>query len=236
MQDDINQAVEEHSVQLLRAALQRRHACFGEHALHEAVRQAHLSAIRLLLQNNAEPNSRCSCLERGCQFPLQLAVTSAGFLRPGDRLQAVELLLNAGACTSVRRNNGEANSPLHDAIRRGDIDVAMLLLRHSADPNVMNGFGESPLHLLLHQESGFACSASLRSAVEALLNAGACPLAPDAGGIAPMEAANDLELRQLLACWSAWWRCRTLAWVNSRGRHPFRNLMPELLLHLARFF
>lgn len=236
MQDDINQAVEEHSVQLLRAALQRRHACPGEHALHEAVRQAHINAMRLLLQNHAEPNAPCPCLERDCQFPLQLAVTGAGFIRGSDRFQAVELLLRAGACPSVRRSNAEANTPLHDAIRRGDFEVATLLLRHAADPNITNGFGETPLHLVLHQEGGYVPIAFLRSAAEVLLNAGASPLIPDGSGLAPAAVACDMELRLLLARWAAWWRCRTLAWVHSRGRHPFRQLMPELLLQVARYF
>merc|ERR1719379_1312018 len=74
IQDDINTAVEEQSVPLLRAALQRRHPCReGDYALHEAVRQANINAMRLLLQSCTEPNARCACLERDCQFPLQLA-------------------------------------------------------------------------------------------------------------------------------------------------------------------
>jgi len=223
-------------VQLLRAALQRRHACLGEHALHEAVRQAHLGAMRLLLQSHADPNARCSCLERGCQFPLQLAVTGAGFIRGSDRLQAVELLLNAGARPNVRRTKDEANTPLHDAIRRGDFEVAAILLRHAADPNIINDFGESPLHLVLHQEGGFVPIAFLRSAAEALLNAGVSPLCPDGSGLFPVAITSDMELRLLLARWSAWWRCRTLAWVHSRGTHPFRQLMPDLMLQVARFF
>lgn len=235
MQDDINQAVEEHSVQLLRAALQRRHACPGEHALHEAVRQAHVGAMRLLLQNHAEPNARCPCLERGCQFPLQLAVTGAGFIRGNDRFQAVEMLLRANACPNVRRSNAEANTPLHDAIRRGDFEVAALLLRHSADPNVVNGFGETPLHLVVHQEGGFVPASLLRSVAEVLLAAGASPLAPDGRGQLPADAAVDEDLRLLLRQWAAWWRCRMLAWIHSRGRHAFRQLMPELLLQVARF-
>jgi len=235
MQDDINQAVEEHSVQLLRAALQRRHGCKEEHSLHEAVRQAHMKAIRLLLHNHAEPNARCSCLDRGCQFPLQLAVTGAGFVRESDRYQAVELLLRAGARPSAHRKNDEANTPLHDAIRRGDFDIASLLLRYEADPNIVNGFGETPLHMVLHQEGGFVPIAILRSAAEALLAAGASPLVLDSSGIVPAAIALDADLRLLISRWSAWWRCRTLAWVHSRGSHPFRQFMPELLLQVARF-
>merc|ERR1719442_188530 len=53
MQDDIKAAVEEESIPLLRVALQRRHSCSAEHALHEAVRQAHVPAVRLLLRAHA---------------------------------------------------------------------------------------------------------------------------------------------------------------------------------------
>lgn len=150
MQDDIRVAIEEQSAALLKVCLQRRHLCAGEHALHEAVRQAHAPAVRLLLQAKAEPNARCLCLENGCEFPLQLAVSSPSFLRGADRSQVVELLLRAGARSDRSRANAEANSPLHDAARRGDIEVAQLLLKHGADPNRVNGYGERPMLCMFH--------------------------------------------------------------------------------------
>lgn len=230
MQDDINVAVEEQSVLLLRAALQRRHACPGEHALHEAVRQAHVPALRLLLQSRAEPNARCLGLERGCEFPLQLAATCAGFLRAQERCQAVDLLLRAGARPSPRRSDAEANTPLHDAIRRGDFEVARLLLLHGADPNAANGHGERPLQLVLRQEGCFVPTAVLHSVAEALLHAGASPHSIQ------IESVANPDLQAMLARWSAWWRCRLLAWIHSRGRNTFlRQMMPELLLHVARY-
>lgn len=168
MQDDVKGAVDEQSVPLLRVALQRRHACPGEHALHEAVRQANVPAVRLLLQGRAEPNARCLYLERGCEFPLQLAASCTNFLRSSDRVQAVELLLKAGALPGPRRGDSEANTPLHDAARRGDLEVALLLLRHSADPNAVNGFGEVPLQLALRPGGGdFVPESTSRAMVEA---------------------------------------------------------------------
>ncbi|CAK0808672.1 unnamed protein product [Prorocentrum cordatum] len=75
----------------------------------QAVRQAHVPAMRLLLQGQppAEPNARCLCLERGCEFPLQLAVCGSNFVRGPGRAQAVELLLQAGARPSPRRSDAE---------------------------------------------------------------------------------------------------------------------------------
>lgn len=236
MQDDINSAVEEQSVPLLRTALQRRHACPGEHSLHEAVRQAHLPALRLLIHSHAEPNSRCLCLERGCEFPLQLAASGAHFFRASDRYQAVELLLRAGADRDVRRSDGEANTPLHDAVRRGDSDIVDLLLKHRADPNVANGFGETPLCLALRQRgSDFTPLSSVRGIAEALLKAGSSPLAlTDFWPLAAVD--GDPELGALVCKWAAWWRCRHLAWAWSRSKgHPIAQLVPELLVSVGRF-
>jgi len=236
MQDDVKCAMEEQSVPLLRVALQRRHACPGEHALHEAVRQAYLPAVRLLLQARAEPNARCLCLERGCEFPLQLAASCTNFLKNSDRLQVAELLLQAGALPASRRGDAEANTPLHDAARRGDLDLVVLLLRHQADPNAVNGFGEVPLQLAVRPGSEFVPDATSRALVEALLQAGACPFALSDHGLLPTLCAVDPEWGDLLKKWSAWWRCRTLAWIRSRGRgQPLCQLIPELLVQVAKF-
>lgn len=237
MQDDIKTAVDEQSVPLLRVALQRRHPCPGEHTLHEAIRQAHVPAVRLLLQGQAEPNARCLCLERGCEFPLQLAVSGTNFLRTADRCQAVELLLRAGARPSPRRTDAEANTPLHDAIRRGDLGVVTLLLRHLADPNAQNGCGLTPLHLVLRPGGGdFVPAAVSLAMAEALLSAGARPLSPEEIGTPLVACISDPRIGDLMARWDRWWRCRNLAWIRSRGKdHPLCDMMPEILVHVARF-
>jgi len=236
MQDDVKDAIEQQSVPLLRVALQRRHACPAEHGLHEAVRQANVEAVRLLLQGRAEPNARCLYLERGCEFPLQMAVSCTNFLRSSDRAQAVDLLLRAGAIPGPRRGDAEANTPLHDAARQGDLDVSLLLLRYTADPNAVNGFGEAPLQLALRPGGGDWIPDSAPAVVEALLRAGACPL--HVGELGAVGPGGDLEpeIEALLATWTAWWRCRLLAWARSRGRgHPLCRLLPEMLVQVAKF-
>ncbi|CAK9079909.1 unnamed protein product [Durusdinium trenchii] len=144
-QDDVRCALEEQSAELLRVALQRRHPCPMDHALHEAVRQGNCDAARLLLENSAEPNDRCLALDHG-EFPLQLALSS-NLVSASDRHQMVELLLDARADVGQRRNDAEGHTPLHDGVRRGDPGVVALLLRHQADPNATNAFGEAPLEL-----------------------------------------------------------------------------------------
>lgn len=240
--DDLNAAVAEQSVPLVKAALHRRHVCPGEHALHEAIRQAHVPALRLLLQSRAEPNGRCLSLERGCEFPLQLACCCTHFLQGRDRLEAVELLLQAGARPSPRRTDAEANTPLHDATRRGDFDIATALLRHGANPNVANGFGETPLHLLVRQDfvfphdNVFPTLPMLMQMAEVLLRAGASPLVHDCRGALPIEHASTAGIRQLLGRWAAWWRVRILAWVHSRSEgNIFCWLLPEHLKAVAEY-
>lgn len=223
-------------VQLLRVALQRKHPCTADHSLHEAIRQAHVPAVRLLLQSRADPNASCLCLERGCEFPLQLAVSCSSYLRPADRFQVVDLLLKAGADPNPRRSDQEGNSPLHDAVRRGDLDVAQLLLRHAADPNSVNGFGETPLQVSLRPfGTEFALTTGgTRAVVEALLYAGANPLGPEGCGLGSVATA-ELEVRTVLEEWAKWWRCRHLAWAWSRGDHPICGLLPEHLVQVSSF-
>ncbi|CAJ1426721.1 unnamed protein product [Effrenium voratum] len=159
VQDDVRSALEEQSAELLRVALQRRHVCPRDHALHEAVRQGNCAAARLLLQNSAEPNDRCLSFERGCEFPLQLALSS-NLVRPSERLEMVDMLLQARADVSQRRSDPEGCPPLHDAIRRGDAAIVQLLLRYQADPNATNAFGEAPLELAVRGSPFVAVSDS----------------------------------------------------------------------------
>jgi len=183
------------------------------------VRQANVPALRLLLQSKAEPNARCLCLERGCEFPLQVVASGAKFLSMPDRCQAAALLLRAGARPNPRRTDAEANTPLHDCVRRGDLDMTHLLLRYSADPHSPNGYGETPLCLAVRLVPGvvdFMPGITPVAIVEALLKAGASPLVIDGRGLPLDVGVVDPQMRQLLKRWSGWWRCRMLAWIRSR--------------------
>lgn len=234
-------ALEEQSAELLRVALQRRHACPRDHALHEAVRQGNCAATRLLLQNMAEPNERCRALERGCELPLQLALSS-NLVRASERQQMVELLLHARADPELRRSDAEGSPPLHDAVRLADAGIVELLLRHRADPNSRNSFCEAPLELALRGSNFLGVDVSL-SLVEVLLKWGACPtgLSGEAtfqrteGSPISDDAALVPEIQILLSKWTAWWRLRMLAWIRSRGAGPLSDIMPDILRKVAQF-
>jgi len=230
-QDDIRCALEEQSAELLRVALQRRHACPRDHALHEAVRQANCAAVRLLLENSAEPNDRCLALDNG-EFPLQLALSS-NLVRSPERLQMVELLLEARADVGQRRNDPEGHTPLHDGVRRGDPGVVLLLLRHGADPNVTNAFGEAPLELAV-RGSFYTDARESLALVETLIQWGACPVLPGLNQHDGVSTASP-EIWQLLKRSSAWWRCRMLAWIRSRGSGPLTQTLPDILIKVAQF-
>lgn len=242
-------ALEEQSAELLRVALQRRHACPRDHALHEAVRQGNCAATRLLLQNMAEPNERCRALERGCELPLQLALSS-NLVRASERQQMVELLLQARADPELRRSDAEGSPPLHDAVRLADAGIVELLLRHRADPNSRNSFSEAPLDLALRGSRFLSVDLSL-SLVEVLLKWGACPTGlsgeatcqrTETEGVKMHEGSpvsDDAELvpeiQILLSKWTAWWRLRMLAWIRSRGAGPLSDIMPDILRKVAQF-
>jgi hypothetical protein len=232
-------AVEEQSVQLLRVALKWCHPCPGEHSLHEAARQANVPALRLLLQNKADPNARCRWMERGCERPLQIVTSCPKFFGCPGRSEAVELLLRAGASPTSARSDAEANTPLHDAVLRNDLEVVSLLLQFAADPNAVNASYETPLGYAIRLGSAVADFVSTEppvAIVEALLRGGASPFTVDVRGSIFHDAQADQELHKLFDQWSAWWRCRVLAWIRSRGSgHPLCDLPTDLFVRVSGF-
>eukprot|EP00927_Polykrikos_kofoidii_P060215 TRINITY_DN55260_c0_g1_i1.p1 TRINITY_DN55260_c0_g1~~TRINITY_DN55260_c0_g1_i1.p1 ORF type:complete len:508 (-),score=60.83 TRINITY_DN55260_c0_g1_i1:77-1513(-) len=240
IQDDIEMAVEAQSVQLLRASLKRCHACPGDHPVHEAARQANVPALRLLLsEGKHEPNARCLCMGRGWEFPLQIVASSPMFLDGAERSEAAELLLRARACPNPPRSDADANRPLHDAVRRSDLSLVSVLLKHAANPNAVNGVGETPLNFAVRLGpgvAGFAGAASQIAIAEVLLQGGASPFSVDLNSSLLLDARTDRELYELLRHWSNWWRRRALAWIWSRGSgHPLCGLLPELVERVASF-
>eukprot|EP00435_Cladocopium_sp_Y103_P040113 s399_g10.t2 len=146
------------------------------------------AAVRLLLENSAEPNDRCLAFDTG-EFPLQLAL-STNMLRSPERLQMTEMLLKARADVGQRRNDPEGHTPLHDGVRRGDPGVVLLLLKHRADPNATNAFGEAPLELAMRGSFYTDVNESF-TLVETLIQWGACPVLP--GQVAEHEDMTQLH-------------------------------------------
>ena len=78
--------------------------------------------------------------------------------------------------------NGAGSAPLHEAVRAGWLDGAELLLQSGADPNVRDGFDNTPLHIVLPEEGR-------NGGVALLLKYGADPSLKDRNGNTPLHVA-----------------------------------------------
>jgi len=152
--------------------------------LHDALERHDLAALAALLRAGANPD----VLEpaNGCR-PLHSAIYELDF---GGPLEALTLLLDAGANLDLRADNPGAATPLVAAIREGRRDAVTALLARGADVNLADGFGESPLRLA-------AAERDLELA-RALLHHGAIKTIDAAGGetgrTALGHAAANLDL------------------------------------------
>ncbi|KAJ7445585.1 ankyrin repeat-containing domain protein [Mycena latifolia] len=98
----------------------------GETPLSITLAKGHTDIVRILLENNADPNVP---LER-CGSALQFASTR------GDT-GAVQLLLKKGA--NINAEGGEFGSALQAACQKGHAEIVRLLLEEGADMNAKGG-------------------------------------------------------------------------------------------------
>lgn len=202
------------------------------------------------------------CSQDGQETPLHLAVAKILFPREDAQLETIELLLQAGASPSPKRRDAEENTPLHDAVKWGCLQVVRLLLKYGADPNAVNSFGETPLHSALQKsrmqpDPAFGTFDGVEySLIQTLLEAGADPIDPDTISSSsscrsrgttttntvensPSAAAREIDPKvcELLMRWANWRRRRLLAWAHSRGTggHTICKLPSELAMNVARF-
>ncbi|KAH0845861.1 hypothetical protein FOPE_10973 [Fonsecaea pedrosoi] len=111
-------------------------------ALQYACKAGHTEIIRSLLEAGAEPNNN----KWKSASPLCLAAEH-GFL------EAVQLLLEYGAevdnAASLELDHGRprGTTPLHEATTKQHKEVVDLLLRHGADPAIVDAGQSSPLHI-----------------------------------------------------------------------------------------
>ena len=100
-------------------------------ALHEAVYQKDVFAVRCFLWKGADVNAK---VDYGWTL---LHVAAAR-----GHAEMVELLIARGADVNAKNNDGM--TPLH--YLRGQAEMAELLLSRGADINARSVFGETPLH------------------------------------------------------------------------------------------
>ncbi|HVR34542.1 MAG TPA: ankyrin repeat domain-containing protein [Methylomirabilota bacterium] len=172
--------------------------------LFAAAAKGHLAAVKLLLENGADPDVR----SQRNRIPLHEAVEN------GHKAVA-EVLLASGAAVNVQDNSGV--TPLHVAAEKGFNEIGALLLRHGADLTLLGGgvpgsgletyvewenknraYGEllrrkdgAPLHM--------ASARNHRGFVELLLEAGAPIDQTNSHGMTPLAYAAQEANRDMAA-------------------------------------
>ncbi|VUC37256.1 unnamed protein product [Clonostachys rosea] len=131
-------AVKENRTTIIKLLLKRGNAINakngrGNTALAEAMLRGNDSVIKLLLENDADPN-----VIHGYEgeTPLTWAVKE-------KKTELVKLLLDRGAAIETQNSRGQ--TALTEAAFNGDEATIRVLLRQGADPNATNECGSTPL-------------------------------------------------------------------------------------------
>ena len=106
----------------------------GRTPLHEAVRQNHVGIAQLLIEHGAR-------VPRKCSFFQNISISDGCPNRNNYNLSKKEGVKYAKDLCHC------GSTPFLLAARYGHIDIAKLLLRHGARPDVMDCFGATPLHV-----------------------------------------------------------------------------------------
>lgn len=176
-------------------------------AVHEAVGHFDIEALQALI------DQKVSLVEKNLEgiMPLHLAVGQ-------NYLEAVKLLLEAGADASINVKDPEGLTPLQEAIEHDqDYDIVESLLHFGASIDVRDSKGQTPLQVAVRYHSDY-------DIVKLLLEAGASVDQEDLEGQTPLNLVShytrDEKTLRLLLDFGG-------ASVNKKDR---RGLTP---LHLA---
>lgn len=154
---------------------------YGRTLLQEAAGAGNLSMTELLLTMGADPNAR----DNSGHTPLY-SLSNECVEGGGD---VVHALVRAGA--DVNANDGVKHcTPLHMAARRGNLEIAEVLLGCDGDIEARDSLGDTPLRRAVNCDK--VCVASL------LLARGADVRSRGSKGATPILAARSAAMKKLL--------------------------------------
>ena len=149
---------------------------FERTPLQNAASGGHASVVKTLLANGADVNFQGA----DCYTALHL---SAG----ENYADVVDVLMEAGADPEMVAGM-DSETPLHLAVVGLAHESAFALLRHGADVNAMNDFGDAPLHIAARYTGEHAQEGSYHM-LEILLRFGADEHAVNAAGNTALKVA-----------------------------------------------
>ena len=130
--------------------------------LHCAAGRGNAVAVKHLLRIDAK---NVNALDKEGKTPLYHAC------RKNVGLEVVEILFAHGAVVCVNTQNKSGNTPLHEAVRSGNLPIVKFLLLNNANVHLLNNQGDSPLHVAMRLR-GYPCA----EITDALLQYGAVDL------------------------------------------------------------
>ncbi|CAB0038323.1 unnamed protein product [Trichogramma brassicae] len=120
----------------------------GNSPLHLALKYGHNYVIKLLLERDADPHlankKGRTPLHVLCKAPWDGSTAEIFFNICAEKNQTIE----------VDAQDNLGNTPLHLALHRGNDKAAAFVLKRSADPNLPNEDGSTPLHIISKRDDG----------------------------------------------------------------------------------
>jgi ankyrin repeat protein len=161
--------------------------------LHLAMKKGSYDVAQILLERGAEPNVANKDGNTPLHLILKAMLDYDEFLPDDDEVltaSLVRLLLEHGA--NVNAMDKDRTTPLLLAIQREMYEITRSLLVCSAEPNVKNNDGKTPLHLLL--DGDFSNDDGIPDLARLLLDRGADVNAQDQNHATPLLPAVELHM------------------------------------------